>query len=64
MTKFIVKKEHDYDGIWFMVYVNGQSITGFRDNMDAHVYGAWYTNPNYANLSERQSDLHGSSNNS
>ena len=53
VNKYIVKQENDYDGLWYMVYVNGQPITGFRDFMDANIYVTWCTNPNTSNKNER-----------
>lgn len=46
-----IQKEYDYNGMWYAVYVNGQQISGFRDQGDADLFARWYTDPNegYAN---------------
>ena len=38
-----IQKEYDYDGVWYAVYVDGQQISGFRDQGDANLFGKWYT---------------------
>jgi hypothetical protein len=37
-----IHEQKDSNGYWFMVYLNGQPIDGFRDPGDAHLFGRWF----------------------
>ena len=51
---YSISKEYDNDGVWYTVYVNGQQVSGFRDQGDAYLFGEWYTDSNqgYANANK------------
>ena len=38
---YYVIKENDNRGTWFNVYINGQCVDGFRDPVDAELFGRW-----------------------
>lgn len=38
-----IHEQKDSNGYWFVVYLNGQPIDGFRECSDAYLFGKWFS---------------------